>query len=205
MVMGDMFTTEKLYKPEVKAKAYELFLTTALDLTDIALSLNLPRTVVSAWSKQGDWLKRKHEIEVELFRSADDKYRRFLIEKRVPTLERHLVLSAKVEELIETMATSLKEGKERLTPVALEKLAKALASATSVSARAAGINDALIANTTGPRNPEGAQTPPVLIMVGGKPESPAGMEPIKTINVREEPHENKADSTNNSASNETPR
>ena len=166
VVRGDAFTTAVDYAPAVKAKAYELFLHTNLDLVDIAIDLSIPAKVVAQWSRDGGWRKRKEELEMELFRSAEDKYRRFVIEKRQPTIERHLRVAEKLELAIEeTLAERAKDG--NVSERTLVALTKAFSEVTGVSARAAAITDTPFSDANGGKK----QLTPV-ILIGGQVSAP---------------------------------
>ena len=160
-------TTAKHYDPVVKAKAYELFLTTSMDLTDLAVSLNVPVHVIGAWSKTGGWLKRKGEIETELFNSAEDKYKQFIIKHKVATVTRHLQMCETIEGLVQTMADKMKNNPDTVTAVSLEKLTKALSNATAVSARAVGITDKIIGSVQDIKQQGNQGLPPLIVFNAG--------------------------------------
>lgn len=173
-VVGDRFTTPDYYSPEVKAKAYEMFLTTSLDPCDIAIALSVPSRTVAAWMKLGAWRKRKAELDKELTAAADDKYRKLVLTHRVPTLIRHIEISKQVEDLIGDLAAGLKklaagdiDAYKELAgkAVVLERLSKSLAAATTVSARASGIVDPST-EMVGPRQPS---MMPVIVVGGSNP------------------------------------
>ena len=140
LVKGTEFTTVDNYDPKVKAKAYELFLNTDLDLTDIAIDLGISSKVVASWSRAGKWRDRKKDLEMELFNSAEDKYRALIVQKRVPTIERHLEVSQKIEEKIgEAVDTIDVDNPKQLMD--LKRAAEAMSATANVSARAAAISD----------------------------------------------------------------
>lgn len=137
---------ELVFAPEVRPeqtslnKAYELFLQSDLDTTDIALELGISSKVVASWARKGKWLERRRAIEDEEMKVADAKYRAVVREHRVPTVLRHLEVSAKLETGIGTvldaeLAKELPDSRE------LERMSRALAASTGVSARAAGITE----------------------------------------------------------------
>ena len=180
-IKGDALTTTTAYDPMVKTKAYEMYLTTALDLTDIAITLELPKAVVATWSSQGAWFKRKQDVETELFKTADAKYKRLIMEQRVSVVERHLKVCKQLEDVAAQIAESMGKDDKTVARVlkdkaaVLEKLAKALASSAGVSQRAAAITD----TPFGDQNQR--QGLPALIIVGARPEVPMG----KTIEMEE--------------------
>lgn len=133
-------TTVKLYDPEVKAKAYECFLHTDMDLVDISIMVSVPRHVVATWAKEGEWNKRKRELELEVFRAAEAKYRAFLIKNKQSTVERHLALSTALEEQVGKLLDAMKQNPDDLPSSSeLRRLAETLASITAVSGRAVGL------------------------------------------------------------------
>mgnify|MGYP001569184761 CR=1 FL=1 len=147
-VKGDEFTTSDEYDVRVKAKAYELYLSSAMTPTDIALSVAVPENVIRGWIRGGRWADRRMEIEVTLLAEAENKYRRLVLENRAPTVERHLTIGKKLEDLIGKLvdATQGKDGEIDMREVnkmanSIDKLAKAWSSATAVTARSAGISD----------------------------------------------------------------
>lgn len=141
LVQGTGFTTPEYYDPKVKAKAYELFLTTDLNLTDIAMDLGVKKHVVAIWSKEGNWIARKREIESELFKSAEDKYRALISQNRAPVVERHLKLTKTLEETIGKVLDETLQDDGLPSDMKLKRLAEALSTSAAVSARAAGITD----------------------------------------------------------------
>lgn len=201
LVAGDALTTPDNYDPKVKASAYELFLTTSLDLTDIAISLSIPAKVVGSWARCGKWLDRKHDIEKALFQSADDKYRSMIIATRAPTLERHIRASAKIEALIEDLADLLAKAKENggslpdgvtkavmQTATLLEKLSKAHMQETGISARSAAISDDPFGTAAASKN----QLPSLVVINNGEkpsfgPQPPEGrVYDMKSVGVEPE-------------------
>ena len=141
-VSADEFTEVDRYDPKLKAKAYDTYLSTSLGPQEIAIDLGLPARVVVAWIRKGKWKDRKKEVEMELFRSAEDKYRRIITEHRAPTVERHLRIAKKLEEGIEQVIEHETSDPDRVPNGAmLKRMAEALSAATGVSARAAAISD----------------------------------------------------------------
>lgn len=141
LVQGTEFTTEKNVAPAVLAKAYELYLNTDLDITDIAVSLSVPRSAVAAWVRNGKWEARKQELIQELFKSSEDKYRALILANRAPTVERHLRVGKKLEEAIERNIDEATADGGAPSDMRLKRLAESLSSVSSVTARAAGVTD----------------------------------------------------------------
>lgn len=135
------FTTPACYDPAVKQRAYDLFLSSNMSAVDIAIDTGLPQHVVASWIRTGGWRERKKEIDAELMKDAEDRYRRLVVEKRLPVVERHLRVSEKLETAIEKNIDIATEDGAVPNDMKLKRLAEALVSATGVSARAAAISD----------------------------------------------------------------
>lgn len=129
------FTTTRVYDPKAKAEAYELYLNTEMDLTDIAIKTGIPKPVLAVWVREGKWAVRKEDLEREYMRAAESKYRNFLLEQRLPTISRHLEICKMLEERIGEM---LRTGGE-IDSKELKRLSEALSASASVAARAAGV------------------------------------------------------------------
>ena len=178
------YTTLKNYDPVDKTRAYELFMTTDRDLTDIAIELGVNREVISAWSREGEWLARRKTFEAELMRAADEKYKAFVMENKLPVLRRHIRISGKMENAIEQIideeiASAEKDGKP-MDDKLIRRMADALAAVTGVSAKAIGLADTIVQNN----GPGGGRVP--LVAIGISPQLPSertGNGP--TIEVRE--------------------
>jgi predicted nuclease of predicted toxin-antitoxin system len=165
-VKGTEFTTADRYDPKVMASAYEAYLTTDLDLNDIAIMHSVPPKVVALWARRGGWAARRKEVEEDLFRSAEDKYRALIIKHRAPVIERHLRVAGKIEDAVEKAVDALGEYP---TARALKPLAEALSSAANVSARAAAISETPFSDSA----KENKNKRP-LIMIGVTPTADGG-------------------------------
>lgn len=167
MVQGTQFTSVDYYDPKVKAAAYDKYLSSDLSLTDIALDLAVPSSVVGEWSVKGKWKDRKHEIEMELFRSAEDKYRHLVMTVRVPVLERHLRVSGKLEQAIESAVDELNRSGDvgsKGHSMELKRLTESLSAATSVSARAAGISEKFFGDALRQSDADGGGKRPLITL-----------------------------------------
>lgn len=141
-VEDDDFTDVTHYDPKIKARAYDLYLNSSMGPQEIAIDLNLHTHVVVAWIRNGKWKDRKQEVEMELFRGAEDQYRNVIRKHRVPTVERHLRIAKKLEEGIEKVVDHETNDPDRAPgDMVLKRMAEALSSVTGVSARAAAISD----------------------------------------------------------------
>ncbi len=160
------YTTAKHYDPAVKAEVYEAFMKTDKDLVELALEHGVAKEVISAWSKEGQWLDRKKEVDRELMRIADEKYKVFILENRLPVLRRQIRISGKLENAIEQVIDEeLKtpSGKDdSLNDMKLKRMAEALAAVTQVSTKAIGLADTIVQNNGNP----GGRVPLVAIGIG---------------------------------------
>ena len=133
-------TLVRTYPPEVKAKIYELYLTTNQSFQELSIGSGVPMSTISYWIHAGEWRKKKEQLEVQLFKEADSKYRKFLEEKKLPVAQRHESIAAGIEIKIGEAADKI----EADDPKAIGKLAqvsKALNEVSAVSARAVGLSD----------------------------------------------------------------
>lgn len=168
---GTEYTTVKHYDPKVKAAVYDDFMNTDKDLLELALEHSVAKHVISAWSREGGWLERRKEVEAELMRAADEKYRAFVQENKLPVLRRHVRISGKMENAIEQIidaeiAACEAEGKP-MDDKLIRRMADALAAVTGVSAKAIGLADTIV-QTNGP----GAGRVP-LVAIGITPQIPS--------------------------------
>lgn len=130
----------RAYSPEQKAKAYEHYLINGLNPREISMELAIPASTISSWIQNGKWKDRKVQIEKEMFELAESKYRRFIVEEKLPTAQRHLAAAKIIEEKIAQVAEKIKvDGK--MADVKLVRAAKALSDSSNVSARAVGLSD----------------------------------------------------------------
>jgi len=167
LTLARPFTTATSYDPKVKADAYEKFLNSDMDLTDLAIYAGVSKSVIAAWSKSGGWAKRKEDLELELMRSAESKYRGFLMEYKLPTVIRHIETARLLEEQIaKILQAAAKEGGE-INSTELRRLSEALASATSVSARAVGMGEKNVSEQVARQDPSNGKRP--LIAIGITP------------------------------------
>jgi len=133
-------TAVRHYDPVIKARAYELYLHSGGDMTDIALQLQVPRNVVAKWACDGKWSKRKEILALEIMKAAEFKYRDFMLTNRMGTVERHVRIGAKLEEAVEKLLQKL-EDNQSVSSTEVRRLADALSSVAAVTARASGVSD----------------------------------------------------------------
>lgn len=173
------FTTVKNYDPKVKAEAYDMFLNTDMDLTDIAIKVGVSKSVIAAWSRDGGWAKHKEDLELELFRSAESKFRNFFLEYKLPTLIRHIETAKMLEEQIAAILKKAQDKNKTLDATELRRLSESLASVTNVSARAVGIGDKGALERVAPKqDPYGGKRP--LVAIGIAPTLASGVD-IKVV------------------------
>ena len=177
------------FDPAKIAAAYNLFLNHDATFESAALELGIPIRVLLQHARKGAWLKKKEEMTRTLELDAEQRYREFLAQNRLPTAKSHLDLSSLLEEGIRRIAEeAIKDGKVPDDKM-IRRLTEALASVTGVSARAAGITDrpAPVASAT---ETQGKQP---LIVIGVNPSvaAPAGTETINITDyvTEEETHE----------------
>jgi len=167
---GSALTTKEKYAVEVKAKAYDMFLQSDMDLVDIAVAVGVSKLVVMQWCRQGKWNDRKQEIELEAFRECESKYRRFVMEHRLPTVERHLAAASLLEQQILRVLQEFAKS-EDTDSMELRRLAEALASSAGVSSRAAGVSDRQVAADFGETQEQqsASKKQPLVVVVQGGP------------------------------------
>lgn len=178
-------TTVDDYAPELMAKAYDLYLSSNLTTVDIAIDLGLPQKVVASWVRRGGWKEKKREATTELMLAAENKFRDFMLENKLPTMQRHLRVAGKIEEAVERFMDQELKDDQVPGSMDLKRMAETLASATTVSARAVGLSDKPQETVSERDNKRKERRP--LVVIGVNAQAPPGtrMEPV-TINVSEE-------------------
>jgi hypothetical protein len=169
MAKGMIVNPDK-YPAEVMTAAYESYLAGNMDYGKMSLELAVPEKVLKRWVEDGGWREKKLELDKQLFEDAENEYRKFLINNRVPVAERHARVSGKLESALEKQLddvhAAIESGtlEERYPGSTLKRMAEALASVSGVSARAVGLSDR-----------------PAILEDGGNKGS--GKVPLVTINV----------------------
>lgn len=133
---------QRAYSPEQKAKAYELYLIKGMNPREISMDLAIPASTISHWITKGRWRDRKLQIDREMFEIAESKYRKFIVEEKLPTAERHLEAAKAIESKIKKVVDKIDTDAAN-ADVKLVRSAKALSDAANVSARAVGLSDKL--------------------------------------------------------------
>lgn len=175
------FSTVDFYDPKVKAQAYDLFLNTSNDLHDISIALGVPKKTVAGWAKTGNWLERKKEIERLLFLEAEEKYKQFIIENRLPTAKRQLEAASKIEEgVIRLVNHEMRDPEAVPDSRVLRSVSETLVAAASVSSKVVGIHDKMFDTSEQVAAMHG-KVP--LVQLNVHASLPPGREPREAIDV----------------------
>lgn len=154
---------------DLKAKAYNMFLNKGMDEDAISVELGVKSTDIARWKADGKWLKRRRDAEQALLRKHDITFQIFQAENKQKEAEDQLKLGRKLQNSITDTVDALTQDGSKATPAELERLAKAAAAATSISARAVGLHDKPAEQVQG--NPGGNKVP--LVMIGVMPSRPS--------------------------------
>lgn len=149
-----------LEDPQVKIRAYDMFLNTMKSFEEIAVELAVPLKDLKTWVRQGNWVARKQDIMDTAMRASDQRLQEFIIRNRQPTAERHLKVATKIEDAVDKTLEDRTKGDKVADPKVLKTLAEALSSSAGVSGKAVGITDAGI---QGDRDSQGKKTPVVIV------------------------------------------
>jgi len=146
MAKGIIVKPDK-YPAEVMTAAYESYLAGNMDYGKMSLELAVPEKILRRWVEEGGWREKKLELDKQMFEDAENEYRKFLINNRVPVAERHARVSKKLEEALERQLDEVHKAiengtiDEKFPGSTLKRMAEALASVAGVSARAVGLSD----------------------------------------------------------------
>lgn len=127
--------------PQVRIKAYDLFLNSMMDMDQIAVMLSVPVKEVRKWARHGNWVSRKQDLLDTAMKAAEQQMQELVIRERQPTAERHLKVAKKLEEALDTTLDSLTEDGKVAKPRDLKVVAEALSSSAGVSGKAVGITE----------------------------------------------------------------
>lgn len=158
-------TTVDHFDPTLKAKAFEQFLMTESDLTDIAIDMGIPRSVLAAWSRSEGWRAKKKELEMELLEEVEAKCRAIKSGAKAEELTRQVQLTKKMEAGIEQCLDRELSKDEGPKSAELRRLAETLSQTTNVSSRALGIKDDPLL----PESQNAKQSKRPLVMIGITP------------------------------------
>jgi hypothetical protein len=128
--------------PQVRIKAYDMFLNSAMDLEQIAVALAVPSKAVRSWARQGNWVSRKQDLLDVAIKASEQRMQEFVIKERLPTAERHLKVAQGIEETIDKTLEKVKHDDGSADPRVIKTLAEALSSSAGVSGKAVGITEA---------------------------------------------------------------
>lgn len=154
----------------LKAKAYDMFLNKGMDEDAISVELGVKAMDISRWKAEGKWMKRRREAEQAILRRHDITFQLFQAENKIKEASDQLALGRKIQNSITDTVDAITSGGAKATPAELERLAKAAAAATSISARAVGLHD----KPADPVSQEGSGGRKVpLVMIGVMPSRPS--------------------------------
>lgn len=99
--------------------------------------------LLKKWIREEKWKDQRNELVEQTQQNFIQKHHRFIMDQRIETMGRHVRISKKLEERIELMVEKKLANGEigHLTDEEVLNIAKALKSATDVSARAVGLSD----------------------------------------------------------------
>ena len=151
----------------VEGEIYESFLQDGRTIRELSKEYGIPLRQLSAVAKRGDWLARRAALELEEITKREEAYRKFVIDKKLPTAEQHLetsnALICAIEDLIANIDLSVKGA-----DMTLMRLSKALKDASDAGARASGMTDTPITDHLRQREKE-ERTPLVIVGVDARP------------------------------------
>lgn len=179
VVVEKPFTTVENYDPKDKAQAYDLYLNSDMDIVDISIKLGIQHRVIASWAREGKWSVKRQELEQEMMKRADSKYRKFLVEHRIPTLQRHLEISTMMEEQIRKILQAAEQTGKPVNTQELKRLADSMSASSMVSARASGIAEKLIERTTDSSGSGQGKRP--MIAIGITPTLAGGGVDVKVV------------------------
>lgn len=167
---------------DIRSQAYDLFLNGGRTPTQIAVQTGVSVDDVRSWIKKGGWVARRDQIEREVFAAHEAKYRKFLIEKRLPVLEQQLERAAKLGELFDHHISA--QSGEELKATQLKALAETLSNMAGVESRVVGVTDQVVADL-GFRNEAKAKPMVAIINNAGGGPVPAQVTVKEVLDVKE--------------------
>lgn len=125
-------------------RALDLYLRDNLAPEQIAVEMGIPYFTVLAWFTAGRWVNRRKELERAERAEATRRYDTAVTLARPGTAKEQLERGALAEKLVELSIREMLEAVEskvyRPKPSELKQLMEALAAATSIRARAVGLD-----------------------------------------------------------------
>jgi hypothetical protein len=154
----------------LRDRVYARYLTTDDPLDEIAMQLKVPIVTALRWASQGSWPAERSKLLRVRERDEATRITRTRMEKRHDEIAGQMQSSTRLREAVNAKL----EDADNLTPMQLDQLGKALKSASDVSGRAHGIDDAGRTNIDDPEQGgvagNGKQPLVIVIPGGGLPE-----------------------------------
>jgi hypothetical protein len=141
VVKAETLTTAELYDPKVRASAYELFLHRALSLDEIALLIGVNRDIISTWSTDGKWMRRKKAIEDELMKSVELNHKIWKSAEAFKEAQKQLAQAHHIQDAITNLMVEDTKDGGTIDDMSLKRRAEALEAASNISARAVGLGE----------------------------------------------------------------
>ena len=129
---------KELSPKDWKQTAFQLYLTRQSHADICKQCDNLSPHTLKEWINKGEWRKQRDELEEQAKQNFVAKYKSLILANRVDVTNRHLNISKALEQRI---ADKLEDNKANYDDEELLNYARALKSASDVSARAVGLSD----------------------------------------------------------------
>lgn len=96
---------------ELIERCYSVFLAGTATVRDLALEFNVPLEIISAWAREGKWLRRRDDFRQELLVNLEMEYAQFIRENRVKTAQDIVEkLQPKIGQIGDAISTALDLG-----------------------------------------------------------------------------------------------
>jgi|TARA_Y100000289_G_scaffold18600_1_gene17856 transposase-like protein len=138
---------KELTASDWKQSAFELYLSRHSHADICKQCDNLSPHTLKEWINKGEWRKQRDELEEQNKQNFVAKYRSLILSNRVDVTNRHLNISKALEKRI---ADKLEDNNANYDDEELLNYARALKSASDVSARAVGLSDKVDPIAEGP-------------------------------------------------------
>ena len=129
---------KQLTASDWKQTAFELYLTRKSHADICKQCDNLSPHTLKEWINKGEWRNQRDELEEQAKQNFVAEYRQLILANRVDVTNRHLNISKALEQRI---ADKLTDTNKSYDDEELLNYARALKSASDVSARAVGLSD----------------------------------------------------------------
>jgi transposase-like protein len=130
--------SKELTASDWKQTAFELYLTRKSHADICKQCDNLSPHTLKEWINKGEWRNQRDELEEQAKQNFVAEYRQLILANRVDVTNRHLNISKALEQRI---ADKLTDTNKSYDDEELLNYARALKSASDVSARAVGLSD----------------------------------------------------------------